>query len=592
MGPDDDLPTTASPGSLVTCGNAPCRLTRVLSGWLPAAKELMQGKEATEAGAGTSPPAHFEDERAFDLASCVCEGLPNPVFVKDEQHRWVLFNHDFCRLMGREPEELLGKSDYDFLPREEADVYRRKDDVVFATGQINENEERFTDADGRRRVLLMRKSLYVDPAGRRYLICVVTDITQRKQMERELIRSREELERRVAERTAELRRANERLEEQDRRKNEFLAVLSHELRNPLAPMRNALWLLDRASPGGEQAARAKETVNRQVIHLTRLVDDLLDVTRISRGKILLQKTRIDLLELVRRTVEDHRSLFSARDVSLRLELGPLPLWIDADATRIAQVIGNVLTNAAKFSRNGGSVAISAARAAGAMAVLRVRDDGVGIPPELLERIFEPFIQADATTAPYRSRSGLGLGLSLVKGLVELHGGTVEARSEGTEHGAEFMIGLPLAPEQPAVQERVHPARDDMPRRRVLVVEDNADAAETLREMLLVWGQEVEVARDGREGLDKARAFRPEIVLCDIGLPLMDGYDLARAIRADPTLASASLVAVTGYALPEDQRRSADAGFNLHLGKPVPVDTIEEVLATAPRSRAGRLAAAP
>ncbi len=523
------------------------------------------------------------DGRALDLATCVCEGLPYPVFVKDEQHRWIFFNDDFCRLMGHTREELIGKSDMDFLSPEEAEVCWSRDDVVFATGKVDENEEVFTDHDGNQHSILTRKSLYVDPSGRRYLVCVIADITERKEMERELVRTHQQLERMVTERTAELRRANERLEEQDRRKNDFLGTLSHELRNPLAPLRNALWLLDRAPPGGDQAARAKEILNRQVIHLTRLVDDLLDVTRISRGKILLQRARVDLHEVIRRTAEDHRTLFAAREVSLEVALSELPLWICADATRIAQVIGNLLTNAAKFSRSGGSVAISAERASGETAVLRVRDDGVGIPADFLGRIFEPFTQAE-TKSPYRSQGGLGLGLSLVKGLVDLHGGRVEARSEGPGRGAEFVVELPLASEQPVLQVPVTPRREHAPRRRVLVVEDNLDAAETLREMLLMWNHEVEVAHDGREGLDKARSFRPEIVLCDIGLPLMNGYELAHAIRVDPTLAPAFLVAVTGYALPEDQRRSADAGFDVHLRKPVVIDAIEEILATAPTSR--------
>ncbi len=503
------------------------------------------------------------------------------MFVKDEQHRWVFFNDDFCRFMGHERAELIGKSDMDFLSPEEAAVCWSRDEVVFSTGKVDENEEVFTGADGGERAILTRKSLYVDPSGGRYLVCVIADITERKAMECELVRAHQELEQRVAERTRELRRSNELLEEQDRRKNEFLAMLSHELRNPLAPLRNALWLLDRAPPGGEQAATAKEILNRQVIQLTRLVDDLLDVTRISRGKVLLQKTRVDLHEVIRRTIEDHRTLFGAREVSLAVALEALPLWIDADATRIAQVVGNLLTNAAKFSRSGGSVAISTERASGGWAVLRVRDDGVGIPADLLGRIFEPFTQAESSS-PYRSQGGLGLGLSLVKGLAELHGGRVEARSDGPDRGAELVVTLPLASELPVIKMSLPPARDHAPRRRVLVVEDNLDAAETLRDMLLMWNHEVEVAHDGREGLEKARAFRPEIVLCDIGLPLMDGYELAHAIRVDPALAPAFLVAVTGYALPEDQRRSADAGFDVHLRKPVLIDAIEEILATAPR----------
>jgi signal transduction histidine kinase/CheY-like chemotaxis protein len=378
------------------------------------------------------------------------------------------------------------------------------------------------------------------------------------------------------------REAYEALHESDERKSSFIAMLSHELRNPLAPLRHALWLLDRAGPGSEQAAHARATLGRQLLHLTRITDDLLDVTRISRGKIQLQKARVDLVDVVRRTVQDHEALFGARKVSLSAAIPTLPLWIDADATRIGQVVGNVLWNAAKFTNPGGHAAIEVERAAGGFAEVRIRDDGIGIPRFVLAHVFEPFVQAD--TSLDRTRGGLGLGLSIVKTLVALHGGTVEARSEGTGQGAEFTIRLPLAPEQPTLLRTPGPRHDAMPRHRVLVVEDNLDAAETLREMLLMWEHDVEVAHDGREGLEKAREFQPDVVLCDIGLPEMDGYEVARAIRSDPELSSAFLVAVTGYASHDDARRAAGAGFDRHLGKPVPVEVLEEVLATAPPSR--------
>ncbi|HYD42832.1 MAG TPA: ATP-binding protein [Anaeromyxobacter sp.] len=520
-------------------------------------------------------------EATLPFLAGILDALPNPVFVKDERHRWVLLNERFCRMMGRDRAELIGRSDFDFFPRSEAEEFWRRDDHVFATGEVDENEELFTDGQGTTHVMLTRKTLLVDAVGRRYLVGVASDISERKRMERELVRSRDELERHVQERTAELSRANEQLRQEDLHKNEFLAVLSHELRNPLAPLRNALWLLERPDATPDQGAKARETINRQLMHLTRLVDDLLDVTRISQGKIHLQRSRVDLGELVRRTVEDHRSLFQSSGLELTCETGDLPAYVHADPTRLAQVLGNLLGNSARFSEPGGRVEVRLEREAGGRVLLRVRDQGMGFAPELGERIFEPFIQAERTL--HRSRGGLGLGLALVRGLVELHGGTVVARSEGPGRGAELQVRLPLA-EADAVVRAERPAPTSaMPRRRVLIVEDNADAADTLREVLLVWDHEVEIARDGQEGVEKARAFRPDLVLCDLGLPKLDGYEVAQAIRASPELAGVYLVAVTGYASGADQRRAADAGFHRHLAKPVSLDVIEEVLMTAPRA---------
>ena len=391
------------------------------------------------------------------------------------------------------------------------------------------------------------------------------------------------LARSVAERErlmASLREGKERLEEADRHKNEFLGVLSHELRNPLAPIRNAARLLDLAEPGGEQATRAKAVITRQVEHLSNLVDDLLDVTRISRGKIQLARARIELTECVRRAIEDHASELAAREIPIELRIETTPLWLDADPTRIAQVLGNLLQNAAKFTDAHGRVIVTVGRDAGDHAVVRVADDGMGIEPALLPRLFEPFMQADESL--HRSQGGLGLGLALIKGLVELHGGTVQAHSEGLGHGAEFTVRLPLA--GPSAQAApAAPARAAPPAtRRVLVIEDNLDSAETLSELLSLAGHEVEIAHDGPAGVQKALASRPDIVVCDIGLPGMDGYDVARAMRAEPSLAGTLLVALTGYALPEDREQALRAGFDHHLSKPVSLEELQSVLASSAR----------
>jgi PAS domain S-box-containing protein len=385
-----------------------------------------------------------------------------------------------------------------------------------------------------------------------------------------------------------LRSANAQLSEADRRKNEFLAVLSHELRNPLAPIANSLYVLEHAPAGGEQANRAKQVIGRQVGQLTSLVNDLLDVTRITRNKIQLQKERLELCEVVRRTAEDNRSLFERAEVRLELAPAPRVVPVIADRTRVSQIVGNLLQNAAKFTLKGGCTRVSVAVEANA-AVLRVTDDGVGMAGETLAGLFQPFIQADHTLD--RSKGGLGLGLALVKGLVELHGGGVSAHSDGLGKGTEFVVRLPLdtgAALEPATI-RNHEATI---RRRILIIEDNVDAAESLRAALELNLHEVVMAHDGPEGLAKARAFKPEVVLCDIGLPKMDGFEVARAFRADERLKGAFLVALSGYALPEDLQRAAEAGFQHHLAKPPSMEMLAHLLGNLPPQARGPSADSP
>ncbi len=369
------------------------------------------------------------------------------------------------------------------------------------------------------------------------------------------------------------RRAEEAVREADRRKSEFLAVLSHELRNPLAPILNSVAILERMGDPGEHARRGRAVIQRQAMHLSRLVDDLLDITRIERGKVELARGVLDAREVVRRTVEDHRPTFEQRGIASTLEAPGAPVWVDADPTRLAQVVGNLLHNAAKFTPAGGTVS-TAVRATADRVEIRVRDDGAGIAPELLDRLFAPFVQGDAGAA--RVQGGLGLGLALVRSLVELHGGSVRARSAGPGRGSEFVISLPLA-EAPRALAPAAAVRST-PRRRILLVEDNVDAGDTLAELLALDGHEVRVARDGRSGLALARAFRPEVVICDVGLPDMTGYDVARELRRDEGLRSARLVALTGYALPDDRRRAEEAGFDRHLPKPPPLAELAALLA--------------
>ncbi len=362
------------------------------------------------------------------------------------------------------------------------------------------------------------------------------------------------------------------LRESDRRKSEFLAVLSHELRNPLAPITNAVHLLGHAPAASEQALRARAVIERQTRHLTRLVNDLLDLTRISKGKFDLKLEPVDLRELVRRTRDDHRATFERRGVELRLTDPAGPVFVRGDPTRLAQVVGNLLQNAAKFTPSGGMTSITVSTVLG-HAEIRVRDSGIGIDPAQLGRLFEPFEQGDDGLA--RTHGGLGLGLSLVKALVRLHGGTVTGSSEGVARGSEFVVSLPLAPAPVA---HAASAIRKAPPRSVVVIEDNADAASTFGDVLQLDGHKVEVALDGRSGLDLVRRLRPDFVFCDIGLPDLSGYEVASALRADETLRATRLVALSGYAQPEDQERAREAGFDAHLPKPPDLDAVNALLA--------------
>jgi hemerythrin-like metal-binding protein len=369
------------------------------------------------------------------------------------------------------------------------------------------------------------------------------------------------------------------LHEADRRKDEFLGMLSHELRNPLAPIRSSIYLLEHAAPGSEQALRAKEVIRRQTAHLTRLVDDLLDVRRLSTGKFRLHTVRLDLARHVRDAVEDMRAIFALRSLALELDVPAEPVWVSGDATRLAQVVTNLLHNASKFTNAGGHVQVSV-ESRGAEAAVRVRDDGVGVAPHLLPRLFEPFVQDESTL--HRTRGGLGLGLSLVRGIAELHGGAVRVHSEGLGKGTEFVVTLPTSEPAVALAGAVAPTTGPS-KRRVLVVEDSRDSAESLRDLLeTIGGHEVHVASDGLAGVNAAREHPPEIVLCDLGLPGIDGFEVARRIRAATgDERDCRLVALSGYAAPDAVERSLRAGFDYHVAKPPDVEGLLKLVAEAP-----------
>ncbi len=380
----------------------------------------------------------------------------------------------------------------------------------------------------------------------------------------------------------ERRQTQEALAEANSSKDEFLAMLGHELRNPLAPITTALQLMKLRS--SDEVAKERTVIERQVEHLMRLVDDLLDVSRITRGKIDLRMQRLDLSSVVASAIEIASPLLEQRRHHLKIEVAPAGLAVDGDPVRLTQIVSNLLTNAAKYTEPGGHIAVRGTREAGDV-VLRVKDDGFGISPQMLPRVFDLFAQERQTID--RARGGLGLGLAIVRTLVKAHGGAVSVDSAGPGQGSEFTIRLPAVP----AAENARPRHTQTPaqpsaspdRRRILIVDDNPDAAELLGELLDLMGHETRVAFDGPSALEIVRTFQPDIAVLDIGLPVMDGYELARRLRQMPSLQQTRLVALTGYGQLSDRHGSAAAGFNAHLVKPIEIALLETLIAGHERS---------
>lgn len=372
------------------------------------------------------------------------------------------------------------------------------------------------------------------------------------------------------------------LEVADRQKNEFLAMLAHELRNPLAPISNGLQLL--MLPGVDDATLKQTTalMQRQLTHLVRLVDDLLDVSRIVTGKLTFRKEPTDLASIIQRAAEETQPAIDARGHELMVSLPMRPIIIDADAVRIAQVISNLLVNASKYTDKPSRIWLTVDRDGGEV-VIRVRDQGIGIAPDVLPKIFNLFVQADDSLA--RSLGGLGIGLTVVKRIVETHGGSVSAASEGQGKGSEFIVRLPISQAMATVSRGIAPPRLAAAQRRVLVVDDNVDAALTISTLLKAWGHDTQTVFNGPAALEAARTFRPEIVLLDIGLPGMSGYEVAQQLRSEATSPDVVIAALTGYGQESDRRRSLEAGFDFHIVKP-PDPTILETLMISSRGRSG------
>ncbi|HEY9422002.1 MAG TPA: ATP-binding protein [Thermoanaerobaculia bacterium] len=485
-----------------------------------------------------------DDAEGSDRLRVALDAIGDAVVMADDQGRITFMNRAAEDLAGVDGENALGRPLAGlFQPLDESSyekAFRRS--LLLDGRQVEAALDPLRDGEGT-----------VTGA-----ILILRDVTERQRLEEEL------------------RKRAEELAGSDRRKDQFLAMLAHELRNPLAPIRNAVELMRQVENIDPAFQHSREMVERQVKHLARLVDDLLDISRITQGSIRLRKEVVVLANVVERAVEANRSLLESRGHKLTVQLPPEPIRLEADPARLEQILSNLLNNAARYTMPGGKIWVAASQE-GDEALIRVRDTGIGVPPDVLERVFEPFMQSDDSLA--RSDGGLGVGLTLVRSLVEIHGGRVEAHSPGLGQGSEFVIRLParvpvdLA--APAAEPAVAYATRSL---KILVVEDNVDAAESLASLLRLWNHDVSVVHDGRTALEAARLHQPEVVLLDIGLPGLDGYQVAQRLRDEVGLDHALLVAMTGYGQPEDRRRSREAGIHHHFVKPVEPSVLRNLLA--------------
>jgi PAS domain S-box-containing protein len=469
-----------------------------------------------------------------------------------EDGRFALVNDSLCHLLGEKREGLLSMPMASVSHEEDrADVEALMKRLAGGHIETFAAERRFVRRDGETLWVKLSVSLArgADALARR-AVAVIEDITERKH-------------------------AEEDLRQADRRKDEFLATLAHELRNPLAPIRNSLHIFRLAGVQDPTVARVTGMMERQVAHMVRMVDDLLEVSRISRGKVELRKEPVELASVLRNAVDTSLPLIEAAKHKLQIEVPDEALMIDADPIRLAQVFANLLNNSAKYTKERGEITVKV-RVESGMAVVCVKDNGEGIPPQMLSRVFNMFTQVDTGS---RAQGGLGIGLTLARTLVQLHGGTIEAVSQGKGTGCEFFVRLPLAAadhraEAPAA--RMQPALP-LRLRRVLVVDDNTDAADSLGMLLQFLGAEVMVVHDGKAALEAMKPFQPAVVLLDLGMPGMSGLEVARRMREDPACRETTLVALTGWGQREDRRRTDEAGFDYHLVKPADMSALQSIL---------------
>jgi PAS domain S-box-containing protein len=501
-----------------------------------------------------------EAERERRLFAAVLSNTPDFIYTFDLGGRFVYVNAPLLALWGKGLHEAVGRDFFDLdYPPALADRFQRQIRQVIDTRQSLRDETPYSGVAGKREY----EYIFVPVLGAGGAVEAVAgstrDITDRKRAEEEL------------------KRLAAALSDADRRKDEFLATLAHELRNPLAPIRNGLQVIRLAGANGT-VEKARVMMDRQLTQLVRLVDDLLDVSRITQGKLDLRIERVEIRAVIDAAVETSRPAIEQAGHELVVAVPDEAIFVDGDAARLAQVVSNLLNNSAKYTHRGGHIRLTVTRDGGSVAV-SVADDGIGIPPAMLDKVFVMFTQVDRTLE--KTTGGLGIGLSLVKGLVEMHGGTIEPRSEGEGKGSEFVVRLPVAVPVGTEPDAASGQADEVVpsvRRRILVVDDNADAADSLGQLLEMLGNEVRTAYDGEAGVGAAATFRPDVVLMDIGMPKMNGYEAGRCIREQPWGRSMVLVALTGWGQEDDRQKSSAAGFDHHLVKPVEFAALTKLLA--------------
>lgn len=511
-------------------------------------------KTTSDTGMSDPSPAHIEalQEQRF---SSFLEAAPDAVVIIDQGGKIVRVNGQTEKMFGHGREELLGQAVEILMPERFRGNHRGQRNAFMAhpsTRLMGPALELWgLRKDGSEFPVEISLSPIPDREGV-LVASIVRDVTRRRQMEQELRNA-------------------------DRMKDEFLATLGHELRNPLAPIRNAVELLGIEDLEGRDLRTAREVIARQVKVMERLIDDLLNVSRISRNKLEICKERVELAAVVESSVESSRPLLQQSGHQLTVSLPPQPVLLDADSIRLAQVFVNLLNNAAKYTTPGGHIWLVAERQ-GSNAVVSVRDNGIGIPRDMLSRIFDMFTQVNQSRE--QSQGGLGIGLTLVRRLVEMHDGSIEARSDGAGAGSEFIVRLPVHVQllQDTPTTSGGPRVSALSGFRILVVDDNKNSADTLGMLLWLKGNDIRTANDGLEAVQVAETFHPELVLLDIGLPKLNGYEVARHIRQQPWGRDMILVALTGWGQDEDRRRSQEAGFNFHAVKPMELAALEELLA--------------